>query len=247
MKIHLMDSGRMQSVHNSHYLPWFINILLDHPVPSSTAIMSWEAAITDAVGMRREGMRSRLFCLHVTHTQGCSVCYCSPTWPTLVSWDTHSYSSAAVWVEIQIWVSSVKKLGVKAMRADGITLPRITVTTVKARWDVEKERAMKRTLSKAEDCQWLPSDEGSGQHNSGADASHSQHSDIWAVIGGWEDRTVETVLEKSDSRWQLLTETAGGKCGVQGIVFKMKYSPLMFKCDAEGLIWKHVRGRLIRI
>lgn len=78
-------------------------------------------------------------------------------------------------------------MGIRATRVDGITHLRITAPAVKARWDSEKEQALRSArfcLSKAEFWQQLPPDEGFGQCSSNADKSHSQCSDVSATIGG---------------------------------------------------------------
>lgn len=78
MTIHHMNSGG-----NTIQLKTVtvrLDILLDHPVPSSIAVMNLEAAVADGVGTKRERTQGMQFCLHGTHTHSdlLFVCYGSP-------------------------------------------------------------------------------------------------------------------------------------------------------------------------
>lgn len=53
--------------------------------------------------------------------------------------DVHVYNSEAVWVELQIWVSSIIQMKIKAIGVDGISHPMIIATEVRRREYFERE------------------------------------------------------------------------------------------------------------
>lgn len=67
--------------------------------------------------------------------------------------DVHIYNSEAVWVELQIWVSSIIQMKIKAIGVDGISHPMIIATEVRRRGYFEREwmfQSARFRLSKTE-------------------------------------------------------------------------------------------------
>lgn len=53
--------------------------------------------------------------------------------------DVHIYNSGAIWVELQIWMSSIIQMNIKAIGVDGISHPMIIATEVRRRGYFERE------------------------------------------------------------------------------------------------------------
>lgn len=154
--------------------------------------------------------------------------------------DVHTYNSEAVWVELQIWVSSIIQMKIKAIGVDGISHPMIIATEVRRRGYFEREwmfQSARFCLSKTEN--WTAAftkfvfGKCSFSEETRAAARFLTLNLDWKVERKAEER--KQLMEKSDSRGHILMEMMEKKCESRGFYLRLNFLNSCWNVDEKRL------------